>query len=159
MKTLLLFIFLTLTYLSFPSSVHAQIIIDCSNCVNAVWGETCTGTSCGGADPNAGCVSEGAGCCGCARGFLFFSNLSRNVPPPWIGGGYNPRRRIFHVTFPGGIPDLQQGDEIHGIGSTSTPRVTRRSIPRYTLTNPARRLRLRVFRPSTGTWLTINWRG
>lgn len=135
--------------------------LDCSNCTNAVWGEKCSsaGTHCAGEDPNAGCVSEGGGCCGCARGFHQGTSSTSRSGLNWFGGSFNPKRRVLTLTHAGTIPDLQPGDEIHGIGPTSPLRTTRNRIIRYTPNRPARRLRLRVYRPSTGTWLNINWRG
>lgn len=79
-----------------------------------------------------------------------------------IGGVFDKKTGIFIIGYTGPIPDIQKGDQLRAMGAATAKRLTNvrtaGSLTKYTKARPARSLRLRVFRPRTGTWLTVTWR-
>lgn len=103
-------------------------------------------------NPSTSCDSVGKTTC-------VYANL---VGGGYLGGVLDERTGIFTIGHTGPIPDIQKGDQLRAMGAASAKRLTNvrtsGSLTKYTKTRPARSLRLRVFRPKTGTWLTVTWR-
>jgi hypothetical protein len=102
--------------------------------------------------PNTSCAPDSQSTC--FYGFLFGGR--------YFGGIFDKKSGHFIIGHVGPFPDIQKGDQLRAIGAADAKRLTNvrtsQSLSRYTKERPARTLRLRLYRPRSGTWLTVTWR-
>jgi hypothetical protein len=132
---------------------QAQVQIECTagDCVNAVWGESCGGSgNCGAAGPSEGCGGQGS-CCNCTRGFL-------NAQQFFAGSFDRKQPTLFVLDV---IPEsmtkvgVQRDDVLWSVGveRKAKRRVrSRAEVLRLTPERSPRRLRMTIYRRSTGMW-------
>jgi hypothetical protein len=145
MKSLLL---ATLILIALP--IRGQILPDCE------WGAYCdVANHCAsGGSQGVGCDDSSGHCAQCYRGFTDGGQ--------WLGVRMDRKTGVAVVMSTGGLPDVKAGDQLRAAGSATAKRLTNmRSgswLTRYSKAHPARSLRLRLFRPSTGSWLVVTWK-
>jgi hypothetical protein len=132
-------------FLLFMATVsHAQ----CPGPDGTAWSSsqsTCVGNS------NTSCDSVNQSTC-------YYANL---LDGGWFGGTFDRTSGLFRIYNPGPLPGVQKGDQLRALGAGNARRLTNlrspRLLTRYTKARPARSLRLRIYRPSTGQYLTVRW--
>ena len=136
--------------LSLVSTRPGQIIPEC------VWAAHCDviGNCVSGGGEGVGCDDSSGHCNGCFRGFTSEGG--------WFAVQVDSATGLVVIVNPGPLPDVHIGDQLRAVGAGSTRRLTNirsgKWITRYTRLKPARSLRVRVYRPATGTWLTSTWK-
>jgi hypothetical protein len=143
------YLFAVIVILGAVTVGQAQIILDCPGPDGTAWSDS--HQACDG-NPNTSCDSINKSTC--YYGLLMSGG--------YLGGKFNKKTGVFIVGNPGGIPDVQVGDQVRALGAASAKRLTNLRTPglltRYQKGRPARSLRLRLYRPKTGSWLTVTWR-
>lgn len=159
MKRICVLVFLVLFVPTFhqasyqsPPLVRAALVQMIPECV---WGAHCDVLNhcINGGSQGVGCDDSSGGCQSCYRGFTDGGEFVAVVMDKTTGN--------LIIVNVGPLKDVRPGDQLRAIGASRAKRLTNlRSgawLTRYTKERPARSLRARVYRPSTGSWITSTW--